>query len=455
MTDLVVHPATRPLRGSVPVPADKSIVHRALLLSALCNGKSRLKTSHAIGEDNASTRAALAAMGVGFGEDQGSIVVHGVGLFGLRAPEHDLDCGNSGTTMRLLCGILAAQPFASVLVGDASLTKRPMLRIVEPLRKRGAHISGTPTATNLTAPLQITGLAEGEYLGPLEHDSAVASAQVKSAILLSGLYAHGTTTLREPTLSRDHTERMLHALGAPLKTAGTVVELDPAGWGGVMPPMDVTIPGDISAAAFILGAALLVPGSTVTCRGVGVNKTRTGALDVLAAMNASITTEPLGDEGGEPVSNLHVANTREAPGLAPTMIASELVPRAIDEIPLLCAVAARANGTTVVHDAAELRVKESDRIEATVAMLRAFGVECEALPDGMRIEGKRGARGAAPKTPIMTHGDHRIAMTAAILALGVGAEGGPTRIRDCACIATSFPKFVATLRALGASVDVE
>jgi len=476
MTDLIVHPCTHPLVGSVPVPSDKSIAHRAILLGALCNGKSRIRGS-ALGEDNRSTLAALGAMGVSFTEEvdgsaaggtsrtpnDGSaaggtsrtpndLLVSGVGLFGLRAPTHDLDCGNSGTTMRLLCGVLAPQPFASTLVGDASLTKRPMMRIVSPLRARGARIKGAAHPTKeseITAPLGIEGLPEGTYLEPIAYDSPVASAQVKSALLLSGLYAHGTTTLREPTLSRDHTERMLLALGVPLRTVGTMVELDPAGWNAMMPPFDITLPGDISAAAFLLAAALVVPGSRVSIRAVGTNRTRTGILDVLRDMGAPLAIEPLGDEAGEPLSNLHI-NSEERPSLvASRIVAAELVPRAIDEIPVICAIAARARGTTTVRDAGELRVKESDRIEATASLLRAFGVTCETLPDGMQIEGREG-----PLTPVTTDslGDHRIAMTAAILAL---VASGPSRIRNADCIATSFPRFVGTMRALGVRIDVE
>lgn len=452
MTDLVVHPCNAPLVGSVPVPSDKSIAHRALLISALCNGKSRIRV-HAnmpAGEDNQSTRAALGAMGVAFEDRDGEIVVTGVGLFGLRAPERELDCGNSGTTMRLLCGILGAQPFGCTLVGDASLSRRPMMRIAGPLRSRGARISGNAHATKqdeITAPLRVEGLPDGEHLSAIEYALPVASAQVKSALLLSGLYAHGPTTLREPTLSRDHTERMLAALGVPLKTLSSIVELDPAGWNGSMPPFEMTLPGDVSAATFLLGAALMVRGSRVTVRNVGTNPTRTGALDVLRDMGARVSIEPLGEENGEPIAHLQVAG---GDTLTATGIAAELVPRAIDEIPALCAIAACAKGTTTIRDAAELRVKESDRIAAMIDVLRAFGVECEPLPDGMRISGKAGEP-LRPAT-VDSLGDHRIAMSAALL--GLVTTPGETRVRDAACIATSFPRFVGTLRALGAKIDV-
>ncbi len=456
MSDLVVHPAMRPLVGSVPVPSDKSIAHRALLIGALCNGKSRIR-AYAGGGDNASTRAALESMGVAFAETGGEkakdkeVVVSGVGIFGLRAPERDLDCGNSGTTMRLFCGILAAQPFDATLVGDESLSGRPMMRVAGPLNARGAHITGRAhdkKKDEITAPLHVRALreAEGEHLREIEYAMPVASAQVKSALLLSGLYAHGATRIREPMLSRDHTERMLLALGVPLRTAGTMIELDPAGWSGSMPAFDMTLPGDVSASAFLLGAALIVPGSRVTVRGVGTNPTRTGLLDILRDMRAPLAIEPLGEEGGEPIANLHV--TSDAP-LVATVTGGEAVTRAIDEVPALCAIAARAKGTTTVRDAAELRVKESDRLAAMETVLRAFGVECEGLPDGMRIEGKDTPLHAAIVDSL---GDHRIAMSAAMLAL---TADGPSRIRNADCIATSFPRFVGTLRALGASIDVE
>ena len=452
MTDLVVHPCEAPLVGSVPVPSDKSIAHRALLFAALCNGKSRIR-DWAGGEDNESTRAALEAMGVAIENDGADRIVTGAGLFGLRAPSRELDCGNSGTTMRLLCGLLAPQPFASVLVGDASLSRRPMMRVAGPLRARGARIDGAPHPTKseeITAPLRIEGLPEGKYLGPIEYELPVASAQVKSALLLSGLYAHGATTLREPTLSRDHTERMMLALGVPLETMSTVVRLDPSGWNGSMPSFDVRIPGDVSAAAFVIAAALVVPGSRVTARNVGTNPTRTGLLDVLRDMGAPLAVEPRGDENGEPIGDLHVDTTARGIERA-GLLASETVARAIDEVPVLCAIAARgpANATTTVRDAAELRVKESDRIATMIDVLRAFGVECDALPDGMDVTGRAGPLRAAD---VGSRGDHRIAMSAAILAL---AGDAPSRIRDVDCIGTSFPKFVGTLRALGARIDVD
>ncbi|MDP9002755.1 MAG: 3-phosphoshikimate 1-carboxyvinyltransferase, partial [Myxococcota bacterium] len=434
--------------GSVPVPSDKSIGHRALLLGALCEGQTRVAGfSH--GEDNVSTANALRAMGVRVEEPTPTdLVIHGTGLFGLRAPDGDLDCGNSGTTMRILCGVLSAQRFRAVLVGDETLSRRPMRRVAEPLRRRGAVIEGRPHPTrqgDIIAPLVVGPLAEGRELGPLEYESPVASAQVKSATLLSGLFADGVTRFKEPTVSRDHTERMLRSVGCPIRTVGPVIELDPSGWDRKLRGFDIEIPGDISAAAFLVVAAQIVEGSRVTLRGVGINPTRTGLLEIARDMGAGLTIAPQGERGGEPVAELHAWSTP----LRAVVIGGETVPRAIDEIPIACALAARARGRTRIADADELRHKESDRIATMVGVLRAFGISCEERPDGLDIEGRSDALEAAD---VDSRGDHRIAMTAAVLALVARA---PSRVRNAACIATSYPKFVATLRALGATVDVE
>lgn len=449
MTVLTVHPLEgKPLTGGVPVPSDKSIGHRALLFASLCNGVSIIK-GFSYGEDNVSTANAMRAMGAIVEDvEKGVLRVKGTGLFGLTEPKDALDCGNSGTTMRLLSGILAAQPFRATLVGDASLSGRPMMRIVKPLRMRGAVIEGKPHPKkegDLTAPLVIGPLPEGTYLSELEYESQVSSAQVKSAILLSGLYAHGTTWFKEPTLSRDHTERMMHALGVPLRAVGTAIELDPAGWSGTMPGFEIDIPGDASAAAFLTVAANVTPGSRVTVRNVGVNPTRTGLFEIARLMGAGIEVVPQGEQAGEPIAEV----TAWHQPLRGTMIGGELVPRAIDEIPIACALAARASGTTTIRDAEELRVKESDRIATMAHVLRAFGVTCEELPDGLEIAGKEGP--FEPAT-IESRGDHRIAMTAAVLAL---SAKGPSHIRDADCIATSFPRFVGTLRALGARIEAD
>jgi 3-phosphoshikimate 1-carboxyvinyltransferase len=448
VTDLVVHPAKEPLVGSVPVPSDKSIGHRALLFAALCEGTSKIHGfSH--GEDNVSTANALRAMGVAVAEPGAlELEVRGVGLRGLTAPAAPLDCGNSGTTMRLLAGLLAAQPFAARLIGDASLSRRPMMRVLGPLRQRGAIVGGAPHPSKkgeITAPLDIGPLPPDRKLAGIEYDSPVASAQVKSALLLSGLYANGPTYLKEPTVSRDHTERMMRALGVPLRTVGSVVELDPAGWDGRMPSFEITIPGDLSAAAFLIVAAQLVEGSRVTARAVGVNPTRTGILEISRDMGAGLAVEAGGERAGEPIAEIHAWN---AP-LRSVAVGGETVTRAIDEIPIACALAARASGKTRITGAGELRVKESDRIATMAVLLRAFGVECAELPDGLEITGTDKPLHAAE---VDSRGDHRIAMTASVLAL---VADGPSRIKDASCISTSYPRFVGTLRALGARIDIE
>jgi len=454
VTDLVVYPVEKPLQGGVPVPTDKSIGHRALLFSALANGTSRIQ-KFAGGGDNISTANALRAMGVQIDESEPKpdapggreLTVRGVGIFGLIKPEGPLDCGNSGTTMRLFCGLLAAQEFPTLLIGDASLSGRPMMRIIKPLSLRGAKISGSAhpkKANEVTAPLAIEGLPEDAYLTELEYESEVSSAQVKSAILLSGLYAHGVTYFREPTVSRDHTERMMQALGVPLKTMGPLVQLDPSGWRGVIDPLDIEVPGDLSAAAFLITAAQIVAGSNVSMRGVGVNPTRTGILEIVRDMGGSIAMDKQTERSGEPVADIHARGS----SLHSARIGGELVARAIDEIPIVCALAARAIGTTEISGAAELRVKETDRIAAMASVLRAFGVECEEHPEGMSIVGTQEKLRAAE---VESRGDHRIAMTSAILAL---VADGPSKIKDVDCIATSFPRFVGTLRALGARLEV-
>ena len=444
--DFLVRPQKTPLRGSVPVPSDKSIAHRALVLAALATGDTSIR-GFAYGGDNVSTLEAMRAMGVRIEDDgAGTLRVRGVGLSGLVAPAGPIDCGNSGTTMRILAGVLAAQRFRATMVGDASLTRRPMARIAGPLRRRGAVIEGVfhPTKIGeITPPLTIGPLPEGVTLSGIEEEMRVASAQVKSALLLSGLYADGPTYVREPTVSRDHTERMLSALGVPIRAVGSIVELDPSGWAGVLPAFVLDVPGDLSAAAFLVGAALLVPGSEVVVRGVGLNRTRSGFLDFLRDAGATLTAEERGDAMGEPVGELFVRGGELRGGL----LAGETVIRAIDEVPVLAAIVARARGVTEIADAAELRVKESDRLAAMAGVLRAFGVGCEERPDGMRVEGKPDAPLTA--ADVESHGDHRIAMSSVLLGL---AADGETRVRDVGCVATSFPRFAGTLRALGADV---
>lgn len=447
--DYVIEPASRPLRGLVPVPSDKSIGHRALLVGAVARGPSLLR-SFSYGGDNLSTLKAMRALGVSIEDDgQGNVAIAGRGLRGLRAAPGPLDCGNSGTTMRLLAGLLVGQPFASVLVGDESLGRRPMARVAAPLRRRGAAIEGAfhPTkAGEITAPLTVGPLKPMAQLSGCEEALAVASAQVKGALLLSGLYADGNTYVSEPLVSRDHTERLLHALGAPLRTVGTLVELNVEGWSGELEPFTSEVPGDLSAAAFLFVAAQLVPGSEVGVRRCGLNPTRAGILDILRDAGAALSVEQRGDELGEPVGDVIAA-----PGEGRAFRAGgELLTRAIDEVPALCALAARSRGVTVIADAAELRAKESDQLAAMAATLRAFGVECEEQPDGLVIEGR--PEGPLRAADVESRGDHRVAMAATLLAL---TAGGPSRVRDVECVGTSFPRFAGTLRALGASVRVE
>jgi 3-phosphoshikimate 1-carboxyvinyltransferase len=349
--------------------------------------------------------------------------------------------------MRLLAGLLVAQRFGTRLVGDESLTKRPMRRVVEPLRARGGHIGGRSGEKPGEAypPLAVAPLVDGEDLVGLEYDMPVASAQVKSALLLSGLYATGPTALKEPVLSRDHTERMMLALGVPLETMGPMVVLDPEGWSGRWDGFDWTVPGDPSSAAFPIAAALAVGSGEVSVTGVCVNPTRTGLLDALRAMGARVEVIPKGDAAGsEPIADLVVTGGRLAGGL----IGGELVTRMIDEVPALCAMAAFAKGKTEIRDAHELRVKESDRIATMAGVLASFGVPCVEYDDGMRIEGGAKLHGAE----VASHGDHRIAMSSAILALGADGE---SIVDDVECVDTSFPGFAALLRSLGADVVEE
>jgi 3-phosphoshikimate 1-carboxyvinyltransferase len=408
-----------------------------VLFGALCDGVVEV-TGLSGGEDNRRTAAALRALGVHI-EEQGSHAarVHGVGLDGRRAAAAPIDCGNSGTSMRLLAGLAAAQPFTTTLTGDEYLHRRPMRRVAEPLVKMGARVDGQPgkKSGELYPPLVVTG---GRLTG-ITYDSPVASAQVKSAILIAALWADGPTEVREPGPSRDHTERMFAWLGAPVRGP----RLEPAGWDRRLRARPLAVPGDPSSAAFLAAAALVVPGSRVELPGVCVNPTRTGFLDALRAMGASIDERDRREQSGEPVADLAVSGD----ALTGVELGGELVVRAIDEIPVLAAVAARARGATVVRDAAELRVKESDRVATTVAMLRALGADAEELPDGLVVRGGGALRGGAT---VFAHGDHRIAMAAAVAAL---AADGPTVVRDVANVATSFPGFVASMTALGAFIE--
>jgi 3-phosphoshikimate 1-carboxyvinyltransferase len=435
-----VQGATRPLVGEARVPGDKSIGHRAVLFAGIAEGRSRV-TGLSGGEDNRRTVAALAALGVELRElGPGTLEVVGRGLDGLRAPAEPLDCGNSGTSMRLLCGLLAPRRFSSTLVGDRYLMARPMRRVAEPLGQMGARLEGQPGKKpgEIYPPLTVGG-TDGAVRG-INYLMPVSSAQVKSAVLLAALVAEGATTVVERTPSRDHTERMLAHMGAPITALGGRVTLDPDGWRRRLAARDLEVPGDLSSSAFLLAAATVVPGSRVVVRGVGVNPTRTGFLDALQAMGGQVEMGPARTVGGEPVADLACT----AAPLRGTEIGGALAVRAIDELPLLAALAAHAEGTTVVRDAAELRVKESDRVASTAAMLRALGVAVEEQPDGWVIQG-----GGVRPGAFDSHGDHRIAMAGAVCALGAAGE---TAVGDVDNVATSFPGFAETLRKLGAEI---
>ena len=420
-----IHPSG-PLRGCLTVPGDKSISHRAVMLGALANGTTHI-TGFLMGEDCLSTIDCFRKMGVEIEVREDEVIVEGVGLHGLCEPEEALYTGNSGTTTRLLCGILAGQPFTATLNGDASIQKRPMGRVIKPLREMGASIEGK---NDNYCPLT---LYPSELHG-IEYRLPVASAQLKSAILLAGLYAEGQTTVIEPAPSRDHTERMFRALGVEIDTEGSTITLDPP---EDLHAVDIAVPGDISSAAFFLTAGAIVPGSELTIRNVGVNPTRTGVIDVLRDMGASITEDNFRDES-EPICDLTV----RASALHGVEIGGSIIPRLIDELPVIAVAAAFAEGETVIRDAQELKVKESNRIAAMVRELCRAGVDVEETEDGMIIRGGKTPRGAA----FETYGDHRIAMSMAVLALG--AEG-VSRIDDPEVVAISYPGFFDTLEQLG------
>jgi 3-phosphoshikimate 1-carboxyvinyltransferase len=423
---LTVEPVER-LVGDARVPGDKSISHRAALLAAVARGTTEIE-GYLEAEDCLGTIAAVRALGVAVERTgEGAFRIAGVGRRGLTEPADVIDCGNSGTTARLLIGLLAGQPFWTVMTGDASLRRRPMGRVATPLRAMGATIVGRADGTRL--PLAVRG---AERVVPVTYELPVASAQVKSAVLLAGLCADGPVAVVEPTPSRDHSERMLQSFGARIDVTGRTVTLLP----GELSATRVRVPGDISSAAFILAAGLIVPGATVAVTNVGVNPTRTGLLDVLEAMGAKVAWSDVTSDP-EPTATLAVRATQ----LAGASVDGAVVPRMIDEFPVLAVVAALADGVTDVRGAAELRVKESDRIAAIGRELGKMGVAVEERPDGFRIEGPQRLRGAR----VASGGDHRMAMALAVA--GLVAEG-TTVIEDTACIATSFPGFVATLNAL-------
>jgi len=426
-----------PVMQELSVPGDKSLTHRALMLAAAGRGESRLRGLLS-GEDCRSTASVLRALGCGVPAppaDGGEIRVAGRGLAAWRAPADALDCGNSGTTARLMMGLLASRPFAAVLTGDASLRGRPMRRVADPLAAMGARFRELGEPGRL--PLEV----RGGSLSAIDFASPKASAQVKSALLLAGLGAGVPVTVTEPVLSRDHTERMLASLGVPVRGERTAegwrASIDP--WTEPLPPLDYEVPGDPSSAAFLVALALLGEGGEMRIRNVCVNPTRTGFLSIVERMGARIGFADERQAGGEPVADLIVRPAR----LRGVEVAPEEVPAAIDEVPILAALAARAEGETRVTGAGELRVKESDRIAAIVAALRAIGAEAEELEDGLVVRGgDRPLRGR-----VVTHGDHRIAMAFGVLG---ALPGNEIDIDDRECAAVSFPGFwELTARAAG------
>ena len=415
------------LRGELSVPGDKSISHRALMLAALAEGTSTI-SGFLDSADTRATAAILAQMGVRIdAPDAATRHVHGVGLHGLQAPSEPLDCGNSGTAMRLLVGLLCGQPFASELRGDASLSGRPMQRILQPLAQMGAHIDAR---RNGCAPLIIKGSA----LRGIDSQPAVASAQVKSAILMAGLYAQGQTTVREAVPTRDHTENMLAAMGWPLQRSDGQVSLQ---GGHGLRPVQLAVPGDFSSAAFFMVAATMAPGSDLLLRDVGMNARRTGLLQVLQSMGADIRVHDARPGLAEPLADLQVRHAQLRGVDVPTALVADM----IDEFPVLFIAAAAAQGTTRIQGAAELRTKESDRIAVMAAGLQALGIQTVETADGVLVHGGQ-LRGGQ----IESHGDHRVAMSFAVAA---NIADDDVTIRDTTNVATSFPTFVAAARQSG------
>ncbi len=442
---LIVEPASRPLEGYLTIPGDKSIGHRALLFSLLSATPVRVR-GLGDGADNGRSAKAISALGATIVRDGDAFVITGTGLDGMRAPDAPIDCGNSGTTIRLLCGLLAGQRFATTLVGDESLSKRPMRRVIAPLLQMGATVSGVGQGADVTPPLAVG--PANQPLTAMAYPLPMASAQVKTAVLLAGLYADGETAVTEPGPSRDHSERMLAYLGAPLVVQGRTTTIDTRGWNRRLAGAAFDVPADPSSAAFVIVAALIAGAGEVRLPDVCINPTRTGFLDVITAMGGEVTLEDRRSDGPEPTATLVVRGP--AANLRATEIAGDLAVRSIDELPILAVLAARAYGTTFVRDAEELRVKESDRIATTIAMLRGFGITCEAHPDGFAVEGR-------PDRPfdaahVHANGDHRIAMAAAIGGL---VATGTTHIDDADNVTTSYPGFADALGALGANVSLQ
>ena len=419
------------LTGSFRVPGDKSISHRSIMLGSLAEGVTEI-SGFLEGEDALATLAAFRAMGVKIdGPTDGKVTVHGVGMHGLKAPENDVYVGNSGTSIRLLSGLLAGQSFDVTMSGDKSLSGRPMRRVTDPLAQMGASID----SADGKPPLTIHG---GHKLKAIEYDLPMASAQVKSCLLLAGMYAVGTTSVTEPAPTRDHTERMLQGMGYPVEVQGNRISIQ---GGGKLTSTSIDVPGDISSATFFMVGAAIAPGSDITLQHVGINPTRTGVINILKQMGADISLSNEAVTGGEPVADIRV---RYAP-LTGIDIPQDQVPLAIDEFPAIFIAAACAEGRTVLTGAEELRVKESDRIQVMADGLQALGIDAQPTSDGMIIEG-----GIIGSGEVDGHGDHRIAMSFAMAAL---QAGGSIQINDCANVATSFPNFVELATDCGLQID--
>ena len=420
------------LKGTLQVPGDKSISHRSVMIGSLANGTTRV-SGFLPGADCLSTIACFRKMGIDIDRNGRDVTIHGKGIHGLSSPAGaddvlTLDCGNSGTTMRLMSGILSGQNFAVRLTGDASLCSRPMKRVIDPLAQMGASVSSIPG--NGCAPLSIG----PSSLRGIRYASPVASAQVKSCVLLAGLYAEGKTSVTEPALSRNHTELMLEGFGAELTREGTTVTISPE---PVLYGTDLMIPGDISSAAYFIAAILMVPGSELLLTNVGVNPTRDGILEVVQMMGGSVKKEAVRISGGEAAADLLVRHQ----SLHGCTISGDLIPRLIDELPVIAVLAACAEGTTIIKDAGELKVKESNRIDLVVSMLSAMGADITATDDGMIIRGGRSLHGA----DIDSHLDHRMAMSAAVASL---IADGETRIIGADCVDISYPSFYSDLASL-------
>lgn len=432
--NLVVHPADQ-LWGTLAVPGDKSISHRSAIIAALAEGESVVQ-NFLPGGDCLATVDCLLAMGVPITQaGETALRIQGVGMYGLQEPSAPLNCANSGTTMRLLAGVLAGQPFFSVLSGSQQLLRRPMGRVVDPLRRMGAVVLGRQNGK--LAPLAF----QGGRLGTIDFAMPVASAQVKSAVLLAGLYSHGLAVVREPGPARDHTERMLKAVGAPVRVLGHVISSERPKH--PLRPLHITVPGDISSAAFLLAAGLLVPGAQITVTGVGINPRRIGILDLFRRMGGDLRVENEREAAGEPVADV-TARHSELHGIE---VAGNMVVRAIDELPVLAVVATQAQGRTVVRDASELRHKETDRIATVVSQLHNLGAQIEERPDGFVAQGPTQLGSA----PVRSHGDHRLAMALAVAGM---AASGPVLIEDADCISDSYPGFERALQKLGAALEL-